>query len=401
MRFCGHYQNPYFMDFDFFKKAVDSLDNWQGQIGIIGGEPLLHPEFIKMAQYLNDKYGEAKDKLFMNPVKDVNKYAMDYMPYNHGKLRLYTTCKTNNYYENMELICNTFSSLRCNDHENATKHFSVLANYKDLGISDEEFKQRENKCWIQNNCGASITPKGAFFCEMAGALDMLFDGPGGWKVDSDWWKNTDYSEQEKWCKICGARLGLPMLTDNQEFDYITESIRDELPNSKKIKNGQYKIITKEDYEKNNKLWDYQKEEQLKKVAEISMSNDNQKIFPKFFDEVKTDKEIMLIGHKDWIIVNDDDKDCERLIKKMKDSVLNPGNLYYYGKSFAINVNASILKGKTSVPHNIWGEYGLGRIINVKHTPCICDNEFDIKFNSVLWKDVKRRNIIKNILKHMD
>ena len=132
-----------------------------------------------------------------------------------------------------------------------------------------------------------------------------------------------------------------------------------------------------------------------------MSNDNQKIFPKFFDEVKTDKEIMLIGHKDWIIVNDDDKDCERLIKKMKDSVLNPGNLYYYGKSFAINVNASILKGKTSVPHNIWGEYGLGRIINVKHTPCICDNEFDIKFNSVLWKDVKRRNIIKNILKHMD
>lgn len=401
MRFCGHYQNPYFMDFEFFKNAIDSLDGWNGQIGIIGGEPLLHPDFAKMVQYLHDKFGTATNKMFTEPVCDVNKYAMDYMPYNHGKLRLYTTAETNNFYDNMELICDTFSSLRCNDHKNKTKHFSVLVNYKDLGISDEEFEKRENRCWIQNNCGASITPKGAFFCEMAGALDLLFDGPGGWDVKPDWWKRVDYSDQKHWCKICGARLGLPMLDDNQKFDYITESIKNKLPNSKKIKNGDYKIITKEDYEKNNQLWDEQKELQLKKVAEVSMSNDNKILFPKNFDKIQVDDTINLNNYKDWVVIEENEADCKKLMSKLNNSVLNPGNLYYYGNSFAINVNSNALKNVSIATHNIWGKYRLEKIINVKNDFSTNKNDFNVDMDSVLWKDVKKRNIINTILKHFD
>ena len=57
-------------------------------------------------------------------------------------------------------------------------------------MPDEVWLPLRDKCWVQNEWSASITPKGAFFCEIAAALDMLFDGPGGWKIEPGWWRRT-------------------------------------------------------------------------------------------------------------------------------------------------------------------------------------------------------------------
>ena len=54
-RFCGHHSKPYFMDFETFKKAIDSLNGFEGLISIMGGEPLLHPEFERFISYLEEK----------------------------------------------------------------------------------------------------------------------------------------------------------------------------------------------------------------------------------------------------------------------------------------------------------------------------------------------------------
>lgn len=59
-RFCGHHKKPFYMDFDTFKRAVDSLDGYQGLISTIGGEPLLHPEYHRFADYLQQKRGRSK-----------------------------------------------------------------------------------------------------------------------------------------------------------------------------------------------------------------------------------------------------------------------------------------------------------------------------------------------------
>ena len=50
-----------------------------------------------------------------------------------------------------------------------------------------------------------------FFCEVAGALDMLFDGPGGWKVEPGWWKKEpkDFADQSHWCELCSGCLDVP------------------------------------------------------------------------------------------------------------------------------------------------------------------------------------------------
>ena len=57
-RFCGHHKKPFFMDFETFKRAVDSLEGYQGLISTIGGEPLLHPEYNDFAEYLRSVHGE-------------------------------------------------------------------------------------------------------------------------------------------------------------------------------------------------------------------------------------------------------------------------------------------------------------------------------------------------------
>ena len=42
------------MDFDTFKRAVDSLQDFPNMVGIIGGEPTLHPQFEEFALYLRE-----------------------------------------------------------------------------------------------------------------------------------------------------------------------------------------------------------------------------------------------------------------------------------------------------------------------------------------------------------
>ena len=44
-RFCGHHAKPYFMTLPMFKEAVDSFVGFPKMVGLIGGEPLLHPAF--------------------------------------------------------------------------------------------------------------------------------------------------------------------------------------------------------------------------------------------------------------------------------------------------------------------------------------------------------------------
>ena len=66
------------MSFENFKKAVDFIltgyeGNKIGQIGVIGGEPLLHPEFDSFMDYLNNKEEVKKVTVFTNGVL-LNKY---------------------------------------------------------------------------------------------------------------------------------------------------------------------------------------------------------------------------------------------------------------------------------------------------------------------------------------
>ena len=217
-RFCGHHKKPFFMDWDTFKKAIDTLENWPRFIGIMGGEPTLHPEFERFVHYANEKHPP-----FYNiggghkPIPSLSKYMIDANKLKPGPLNKFhglglwsSVC--DKYYDHYEQIQDTFIYQCINDHTASSHHQAWLMTRKEFGIGDDEWVKLRDNCWWQRLLGSpSITPKGAFFCEVAAAMDMLFDGPGGWKIEKDWWKRgpEDYKEQLHWCEFCsGAFLSL-------------------------------------------------------------------------------------------------------------------------------------------------------------------------------------------------
>ena len=91
-RFCGHHKKNFFMDFDTFKQAVDSLEGYVGTIGIMGGEPTLNPDFERMAEYLASKKTAKKSDImlrpqrhFMDSIHDLEFDHTFYYPCGNGK----------------------------------------------------------------------------------------------------------------------------------------------------------------------------------------------------------------------------------------------------------------------------------------------------------------------------
>lgn len=280
-RFSGTHAKPTFLSTEEFERAIDSLVGYSqlphAIVGFMGGEPLLHPKFAEFCEYALAKIGRRK-------------------------LGLWSTFPDSpNYSKYADLIVKTFGVILLNDHtRDDIKHAPVLMaseeyfrkpcaaclgkgkieppNVFRLGDTiepapeDEAAKIREllaepckacggkgtvtddlnlfaavDKCWVQESWSASINNKGAFFCEVAAALDDLFGGPGGWPVEPDWWKRTpkDFQAQMDWaCRKCGAALPLTRIRNSQDpKDDVSPGNLERLIQikSKKVARGEYAV----------------------------------------------------------------------------------------------------------------------------------------------------------------
>lgn len=265
-RFCGHHKKPFFMDYEYFCKAVDSVIDHPGLIGVMGGEPTLHPRFVDMCKYLYEKLPDNKRvplgkfnyptdsfvevrRQFELDEYEIYKYADGPRPIIQGA-GLWTSM-TKKYKEHFEIIQDVFNFQNLNDHSNESYHQPVLITRKDMGIDDKTWKKLREKCWVNQQWSGSITPKGCFFCEVAAALDMLYDGPGGLPLEKDWWKKdiSEFKDQFKWCELCGVPLKTFARDAREGIDDISEThyqmmhesssakLNDEMVNQVKIENG--------------------------------------------------------------------------------------------------------------------------------------------------------------------
>lgn len=279
-RFCGTHNTPFFLEFDLFKQAIDSLEDWvkqwpQGIVGFMGGEPLLHPEFPQFCEYALTKI--PRDRLGLWSV----------FP---------TTAKK--FYNYREIICRTFANILLNDHSrDDIYHAPILVaaeevirkvcptcngtGRRDVDVSGQkvamkmdvpcnvcegkgtvpdtdEIFLRTERCWIQESWSAAINPKGAWFCEVAASLSDLFDGPMGWDVKGGWWKKTpmDFTEQRRWaCMKCGAALPLARRRISQDpKDDVSPGNLERLKyaQSRKVKKNEFVIMGDQ---QNPVVWD--------------------------------------------------------------------------------------------------------------------------------------------------
>ena len=212
-RMCGHHKKPFFMEPDFYRRALRSLKGWPGEtVGMIGGEPLLHPEFEQLALATADIVGPSRSGLWSClPAPHVRKYR--------------------------DVINSSFKSYcNYNDHEmGSILHTPVLVSARSvMGGDPKKMWELIDKCWVQGLWSGTITPKGGFFCEVAGALDMLFDGPGGKAIVPDWWRadiSTFKDQIDRWCALCGAAMPLKRRKSNE---HVTDASSDNLDHMRQM-----------------------------------------------------------------------------------------------------------------------------------------------------------------------
>lgn len=194
-RHVGHHRKPYFMDLDYFVKAIDSVLLSPCRIGVMGGEPTLHPNFRDLLSVLRCK----------TPIERREFWTAGF------KWGLYE-----------QEIKETFlpDRIAYNDHTSyAGMHKPLLVAIEDV-VEDPELRaQLIENCPYQSHWSAAITPKGGFFCEIAASLDWLLDGPGGYDIsDPHWWNRRpdEFKGQvDEYCGKCGGAIPMESVTDGR------------------------------------------------------------------------------------------------------------------------------------------------------------------------------------------
>jgi translation initiation factor IF-1 len=195
------------MTLEQIERALQSYIGKPGDIGMIGGEPLLHPQFAEVCG-LYRKYFPKQWRGEGGAESGV------------CRLRIWSAAvPVHKWHEYESIIKETFSGLQINVHTpeklQQCKHQpSTLA----VGeVCDKETADRLiDACWVPRGWCGTVNHKGAFFCEVAAGLDTILDGPGGWPVESGWWKRTQVEckdQRDRWCHLCG--MCLPVVRDIQ------------------------------------------------------------------------------------------------------------------------------------------------------------------------------------------
>jgi len=208
-RFCGHFTKDkiFYADPVAVAGYLEALRDFPGWVGFIGGEPTLHPRFDELC-YVMRQYRQP------------------------GLCGIFTNCLTKEYQEHKGLIESTFGLLNYNDHTTVITHTPMLVAMDEVIADVTVQAQFIADCWLQNTWSATITPKGAYFCEVAGMLAWMLDGPDGWDAtDPTWWKKDvpDYKEQIAWaCHQCGAALPLVPRSSRDTVDDVSPGMLEKL-----------------------------------------------------------------------------------------------------------------------------------------------------------------------------
>lgn len=203
---------PVVMSLEHFERAVQTLVDYPGVVGIFGGNPCVHPYFEEICEILS-KYIEFEHRgLWSNNLMGYGAICRKTFNPAYSNLNVHTSREA-------------FEEIRRDWPEAFPKgladsrHSPPFVAIKDMeDISEEDMWRMIQTCDINKYWSAMVcvfrNQLRGYFCELAGAQSMLHENEKdypdtGVEITHDWWKpNVNYfsSQISKHCPDCGIPL---------------------------------------------------------------------------------------------------------------------------------------------------------------------------------------------------
>ena len=246
IRYVKHLkEKKYHMSLDYFAKVLDAMVGWPNQIGMCGGEPTLHPQFPEICRMINEhkaKHPESRFQMF--------------------------TAHSANFKKYHSLLQGTFCCVHLNEHSDFQKsvclHQPSTVAIGEVVTDKKLMNSLIDDCWVQRVWAPTINEKGAYFCEVAGSMATVIDGPDGFPVERGWWDKTPdqfKKQRDFFCKRCGMALPMQRELLGSDTEQFTPKLLKEFRDHKaaKVDDKDVRLMTstfsKKDIEKNSIGWD--------------------------------------------------------------------------------------------------------------------------------------------------
>jgi hypothetical protein len=189
-------------------------------VGIIGGEPLLHPGFEALAVTMKDT-----------------------IPYENRGLWTGLRWEETEYADVIRRVFPDYGIHR-NMHDTGDLHSPVLVASEDVELDDERRRELIDNCWLQRRWASTLTPWGFYCCEVMGCLGSVLGIPG-LPIEPGCWERPigDFKELvDTICRRCGIPLNFAGRQASDTVDDISTGNLERLKNSPKIQEGRYKVF---------------------------------------------------------------------------------------------------------------------------------------------------------------
>jgi hypothetical protein len=198
-----------FMSIDCFRAAVESLRDWPGVVALFGGNPCVHPKFPEFCRILAEIIPPAQRGLWTNNLFKHGAVAAE--TFGRGRLNL-------NAHGNAEAAAGIEQwfpgQLIAGSDRQASWHSTILANYRDLGISEQEWVAKRERCDINQKWSAAIVERDgkpfAYFCEVAAAIDGIRGENSGVPAIPGWWQQRMPAFDSQVRNCCDRGCGVPL-----------------------------------------------------------------------------------------------------------------------------------------------------------------------------------------------
>ncbi len=206
------------MSLDIFSRAFDcALHHPSNMIGIIGGNPPLHSEFAEVCEIIRRKVRGHRKILRYRKKKTIG---------------LWWSSVGNAYESWKPIVEEAFDFQAYNPQDDFQKtvcrHAPITLPVGEM-VADPEYRQDLiDTCWCDQAWWPTIDPvKGVYFCEVAGALARLLDGPMGLPIKKHVWKLSEshWTYQREWaCNLCGMCIPHPKKSTDSEIEEFSPGL---------------------------------------------------------------------------------------------------------------------------------------------------------------------------------